>query len=580
MNDISFKLKKENPDYDDEDIQSIVEQKYLEQIYSLQIKRQNEQKMETETGKLIFQFNEHKGMIKSVAISPGNQYVASGGQDSTVKIYRLRDKEPVIFDLNQKNGGHKSMVVTVCFSEDNRFFASAGTDMIIKLWNGQTFELISNLRGHANSVNQIQFFNLEEKTQLISCSGLKTGLEDFSIKIWNVEAESGTNFFKEIENGHQKPITDVIFTRNNLMLVSLCEGGIIKVFNPINGYLFYTFEAYKYHKSEQKLLCISVSADSRLLFVGGEDGQISVYDLFNGVYKRNTFSKNIQDQVIEDLEKQIQKKRDKFNYQHSKQEKIDNNYNEQENDFIDKYKSKYLAINKIVCTQRESDRLQNYFITCQGEQIVLWEQINQNREIKNKKINSGSIISLLIDNENKNVLTGTEKGIIDIWFIDTFEHIYQINNIYPVNDMVLSLEKRFLYTCSTDGSIRKIDIRKNTVINKYQEHKSTINGSINALSLSQNGDYFAYGGQDCDIYLHTFIDNLKISGVQERVITSKQVDFSCYNAQFEDIENLNNFNLQRLQIASQKKDIVNKPQLLIVPVTQDTGCTTKVCSIF
>ncbi len=71
----------------------------------------------------------HKGYIWSVAISPDGQMLASGNEDSTIKLWNLKTG-----DLLRTLTGHKSSVASVAISPDGQTLASGSVDKTIKLW--------------------------------------------------------------------------------------------------------------------------------------------------------------------------------------------------------------------------------------------------------------------------------------------------------------------------------------------------------------------------------------------------------------------------------------------------------------
>ena len=73
--------------------------------------------------------------------------------------------------------GHSGDVYTVAFSPDGRWIASAGEDSTVKVWDSRTGDRLRNYRGHTGLVSTMAF--LDGRT-------LVTGSRDHTIRFWDV----------------------------------------------------------------------------------------------------------------------------------------------------------------------------------------------------------------------------------------------------------------------------------------------------------------------------------------------------------------------------------------------------------
>ena len=70
----------------------------------------------------------HRGPVNSAVFSPNGKFIASGGNDKTVKIWHIEGR--LLCSLE----GHIGLVNSVAFSPDGQFLASADSDGSILLW--------------------------------------------------------------------------------------------------------------------------------------------------------------------------------------------------------------------------------------------------------------------------------------------------------------------------------------------------------------------------------------------------------------------------------------------------------------
>ncbi len=197
----------------------------------------------------------HSSSIRAAAYSPDGRFIASGGDDSIVKLWDLSTRdERYVFR------GHTGAVRCAAISPDGKLIASAGDDRVIRLWNAETGEPAGLLKGHTATVRAVAFqpgstplllasagddatarlWDVASKTEkallarhtsavnalAFSPNGetLATGSNDTTIKLWNVPAKIDHEI--ATLEGHEAAVTALAFTRDGKTLVTrsaLCQ---------------------------------------------------------------------------------------------------------------------------------------------------------------------------------------------------------------------------------------------------------------------------------------------------------------------------------------------------------------------
>src|SRR5262245_52962485 len=75
----------------------------------------------------------HTSLIWSVAFSPNGQYLASGGMDSTTKVWDIRTGRQL-----RTLKAQLKPITAVQYSRDGAFLATASGDGTVKLWDART----------------------------------------------------------------------------------------------------------------------------------------------------------------------------------------------------------------------------------------------------------------------------------------------------------------------------------------------------------------------------------------------------------------------------------------------------------
>ncbi|MCY3743657.1 MAG: trypsin-like peptidase domain-containing protein [Candidatus Poribacteria bacterium] len=104
------------------------------------------------TGKELALLTGHTGTVFSVSLSPDGSTLASGAQDSTIRLWDVSTGRHL-----QTLTGHTDFVNSVSFSPDGNTIASGGRDKIIRLWDPHTGKHKQTSTGHLGFVRIVSF---------------------------------------------------------------------------------------------------------------------------------------------------------------------------------------------------------------------------------------------------------------------------------------------------------------------------------------------------------------------------------------------------------------------------------------
>jgi WD40 repeat protein/serine/threonine protein kinase len=122
---------------------------------------------------------QHRALAFSLALSPDGKNLATGGVDSSVIVWDLSARRPLITML-----GHIGPVLSLTFAQDGKHLASGGADHTVRVWDLLSGKQTRLLRGHRGPVNVVVF--APDGGSIFSAS------EDGSVKVWNLNLEPTT----------------------------------------------------------------------------------------------------------------------------------------------------------------------------------------------------------------------------------------------------------------------------------------------------------------------------------------------------------------------------------------------------
>ena len=241
----------------------------------------------------------HTGFVRSVAFSPDSKILASGSQDSTIKLWDIGTKENIAMLR------HAHRVRSVAFSPDGTTLASGSFDGTIRLWDIATKENIATLEDHTRSVrvtfspdgtmlasgsqdSTIKLWDVATKENIATLrhthrvssivfspdgAMLASGSWDSTIKLWDVARKENIATLEE----HTRPINSVVFSPDGTMLASGASDSTIKLWDVAARTNIATFEGHK-----SSVWSVAFSPNGTSLGSGSSDRTVKLWDIATG----------------------------------------------------------------------------------------------------------------------------------------------------------------------------------------------------------------------------------------------------------------------------------------------------------
>ncbi|RUS32323.1 WD40-repeat-containing domain protein [Jimgerdemannia flammicorona] len=210
-------------------------------------------------------FFAHKEPVYSVGMHPTDEnIIVTGGGDDKSYLWRA-DTGDQMFELT----GHTDSVTAVGFNTTGEYVASGGMDGKVKVWKVATGELLATVDGP----DEIVWLNWHSKGNI-----LLAGATDSTIWMWGMPSGKFMNVF----SGHSASVTAGLFTPDGKKIVSVSGDGSLIVWDPktASAMVKLTSDDQRFH--QEPINVVSVHKDSVLALTGSADASARLVNLNTG----------------------------------------------------------------------------------------------------------------------------------------------------------------------------------------------------------------------------------------------------------------------------------------------------------
>ena len=266
------------------------------QMNHIKVKTHNKYRQELSELRCIQQVTQHNGPIWTMKWSDDGSFLATGGQDSIVRVWLVKNspacteiatpEQLLELELKAKKhsktpstdiiyttpfrlySGHKADVIDLAWSKDN-FLLSASIDKTVRLWHVTRKRSLCIFQ-HSDFVTSVSFHPIEDRYFI-------SGSFDKKLRIWNIP---------------EHRVVEWAQTANIVTAAALSNDGTMAVAGLYNGQcIFYQTKGLKYftqidcrnrhgkYRKGKKVTALEFNGDGTQLLITTNDSRLRLYDM-------------------------------------------------------------------------------------------------------------------------------------------------------------------------------------------------------------------------------------------------------------------------------------------------------------
>jgi WD40 repeat protein len=410
----------------------------------------------------------HSYGVWSISFSPDGKILASGGHDSTIKLWDVSTGKEIT-----TLKGHKYPVYSVSFSPDGKTLASGSVAHTIKLWDVATRKEITTLKGHTDTdSDNVLSVSFSPDGKTLAYSGIAN-----TIKLWDIATGKEITTLK----GHSDQVDSVSFSPDGKTLAYSGIANTIKLWDITTSKEITTLKGHN-----DTVSSVSFSPDGKTLASGGHDSTIKLWNVSTG--KEITTLKGHSDRV-----RSVSFSPDGKTLASGSDDKTTKLWNVSTGKEIITLKGH----NEIVMSVRFSPDGKTLASGCFDTTIKLWD-ITTSKEISTLIGRNSWVGRFSFSPDNKKIAFTTDGRRIQLWDITTSKEITTlIGHIRQINIVSFSPDGKNIASGGRENTIKFWDIATGKEITTFKGH----NDPVYSVSFSPDGKTLISGSGDKTIKL-------------------------------------------------------------------------------
>jgi WD40 repeat protein len=211
-------------------------------------------------GALMGILKSHVGAVEALAVSLSGQWIVSGSQDWSVRLWDLETNS-----VQRTFEGHQGTVHAVALTPDGQSILSGSEDRTLRLWDIATGHLRQSFKGHTLAVRGVA----------IAADGsvAYSSSEDGTVREWNL----ATGQYRTLYTGRSHQLRPLVVTADGCQLIFGAGDWTIRVVDLVNERAIRTLEGHS-----GIVRSLALAPDNSMLISGGDDGVVHVWSLETG----------------------------------------------------------------------------------------------------------------------------------------------------------------------------------------------------------------------------------------------------------------------------------------------------------
>ncbi|EFA79504.1 WD40 repeat-containing protein [Heterostelium album PN500] len=205
--------------------------------------------------------NGHTGVVSAIAMSKKSGYIISGSLDRTLKLWKLNGKTKQL-EVQTTVIAHDKDINSIQIAPNDKLVATGSQDTYVKLWNAADLKSAGVIKAHRRGVWSVDFSPVDQC--LLSTSA------DGSIKIWSLADFSCLKTFE----GHSGSVLRATFISYGMQIVSVGTDSLVKLWTIKTNECVNTFEK---HDAKIWALAVTPQNDQQQFITGSSDSRIIVW---------------------------------------------------------------------------------------------------------------------------------------------------------------------------------------------------------------------------------------------------------------------------------------------------------------